>query len=119
MLADHVLSFPVGILGECPICLCQHVCALDMEIFGGIVPVAVSGGGVVVFASEAFTRQRLSSWAACAERGRQRGQRFRRRLRMGMSTREEFRAFCKAAESYFDGLLRRQVLVALEQCTSA
>ena len=75
---------------------------IDMEVFGS--------DGAMLFMDEAFTARRLRLWAACAEHGRKLA-----RLRLSMSTHDEFSAFCAAADSYFGGVLRQQVCVALEK----
>ena len=74
----------------------------DQEVFGS--------DGAMLFIDDAFTARRLRLWAACAKHGRNLA-----RLRLSMSTHDEFGAFCAAADSYFGGVLRQQVCVALEK----
>ena len=120
MLTDQADVLMRELLEKCPDDVCQRICALDVEIFRrehllGPTDATINGAGIVVFTDQAFTSERARLWGTCADHGNQRGWRFRARLRQEMSTREEFRVFCKAADSYFVGVLQRQVSIALDQ----
>ena len=89
----------------------KWICMVDMEVFGSkcaMAEIAFNGAGVMLCMNEACTTRRLGLWAG-AQHGHQLA-----KMRMSMSTHEEFRAFCWAADSYFVGVLQQQVCVALE-----
>ena len=126
MLTDQADVLMRELLEKCPDDVCQRICALDVEIFRrehllGPTDATINGAGIVVFTDQAFTSERARLWGTCADHGNQRGGRFRARLRRVFReyTREEFheefRVFCKAADSYFVGVLQRQISIALDQ----
>jgi hypothetical protein len=113
VLAAQAHACLSGLIDAYPDDICKWICMFDMEVFGSesvMTEVAFNGTGVMLFMDEAFTARRLRLWAACAEHGRKLAQ-----LRRSMSTHDEFSAFCAAADSYFGGVLRQQVCVALEK----
>ena len=107
-----------GLLDVYPDDICQWICMFDAEVFGSradtkcaTTEVAFNGAGVLLFTDEAFTARRLRLWAGLA---RALPRKFAP-LRLSMREHDEFSAFCKAADSYFAGVLRRHVCVALEK----
>ena len=121
MLAVQAHPCLGGLAATYPDDMCQRICMLDFEVFtsNAGTDAAFSGAGTMVFVDQAFTSRRLSLWAACADRDCQQGLQFKARLRRGMSRRDEFRDFCKVADSYFIGALQQHVCILLAKAIEA